>query len=248
MKLNFSGRRALLLGGSCEMGLALAEAMIDTGLHPVLTYRNAQGQGRILEGLRTHGGYFDAIHLDLEAPEESDGLDEQLDQGMEYLVDMAQGDLEGLVPGVDARLVGKFFDANIRARAIVNQQVARTMLARKKGRMVYISSTAAGMPSPGQGFYAAAKLAAEALYRNLGLELAGRGITTVSLRPGYVDAGRGRQYLDGNARQALGKVPLGRALTIAEIVDTIMFLLCDSALGFNATVLTMDGGLSAGKP
>jgi len=155
--------------------------------------------------------------------------------------------MEGLVPTVDGQAVGEFFDANIRARAVVIQQVARAMLARKKGRMVYISSAAAGRPNPGQAFYAAAKLAAEALYRNLGLELAGRGITTVTLRPGYVDAGRGRRYLEQNARLALAKVPLGRALTIQEVVDAILFLLCDSASGFNATVLTMDGGLSAGK-
>jgi len=229
------------------MGLALAETMIDAGFHPMLTYRSAQGRERILEGLRMHDGGYDAFHLDFKAPEKSSGLDAYLSQGVDYLVDMVQGDLEGLVPTVDDRAVGDFFDANIRARAIVIQLVARAMLARKKGRMVYISSTAAGRPNPGQAFYAAAKQAAEALYRNLGLELAGRGITTVILRPGYLDAGRGRRYLEQNAPQALAQVPLGRALTIQEVVDAILFLLCDSALGFNATVLTMDGGLSAGK-
>jgi 3-oxoacyl-[acyl-carrier protein] reductase len=247
MNLKFSGTRALLLGGSCDMGLALGEAMIASGLIPLLTYRNVLGQERINESLRAHGRKYDAIQLDLGAPEQSNGLDKLLNQGVDYLVDMAQGDLEGLVPTVDGRAVGEFFDANIRARAVVIQQVARAMLARKKGRMVYISSTAAGRPNPGQAFYAAAKQAAEALYRNLGLELAGRGITTVTLRPGYVDAGRGRRYLEKNARQALATVPLGRALTTQEVVDAILFLLCDSALGFNATVLTMDGGLSAGK-
>jgi len=247
VKLNFFGTRALLLGGSCDLALALGEAMIASGLFPLLTYRNAQGQERIHKRLRAHAGQYDAYHLDLGALEESDGLDKLLNQGVDYMVDMAQGDLEGLVPAVDSRAVGGFFDANIRARAVVIQQVARAMLARKRGRIVYISSTAAGRPSSGQGFYAAAKKAAEALYHNLGLELAGRGITTVTLRPGYVDAGRGRRYLEQNTRQALAKVPLGRSLTLAEIVDTIMFLLCDSAAGFNATVLTMDGGLSTGK-
>jgi 3-oxoacyl-[acyl-carrier protein] reductase len=79
------------------------------------------------------------------------------------------------------------------------------------------------------------------------MELAGRGITAAILRPGYVDAGRGRRYLERYPHQTLAKIPLGRALTISEVVDTIMFLLSDSAVGFNATVLTMDGGLSAGK-
>ena len=81
----------------------------------------------------------------------------------------------------------------------------------------------------------------------MGLELAPRGVTTVTLRPGYVDAGRGQRYLKKNADAALAKVPIGRALDINEVVDTIWFLLSDSAVGFNATILTMDGGLSSGK-
>lgn len=247
MKLNFSGTRALVLGGSCDMALALAEAMIQEGLHPLLTCRNAQGLDRIHERLKRHGHRYDAFHLDLEASEKRSGLDGHLSRGVDYLVDMAQGDLEGLVAAADGGAVQDFFNIYIGARVVVAQQVARAMLARKKGRMVYISSTAAGRPNAGQGFYAAAKLSAEALYRNLGLELAGRGVTAVILRPGYVDAGRGRRYLEQNAPQALAKVPLGRALTIREVVDTILFLLSDSAAGFNATVLTLDGGLSAGK-
>jgi 3-oxoacyl-[acyl-carrier protein] reductase len=79
------------------------------------------------------------------------------------------------------------------------------------------------------------------------LELAGRGVTTVILRPGYVDAGRGRRYLARTGSQTLSKVPLGRALTAVEVAHAIMFLLCDDAVGFNASILTMDGGMSAGK-
>ena len=71
--------------------------------------------------------------------------------------------------------------------------------------------------------------------------------TTVNLRPGYIDAGRGRQYVEGNEKDILGTIPLGRTLDIEEVVDTILFLLSDSAVGINATVVTMDGGLSAGK-
>lgn len=247
MELFFSGTRALILGGSCEIGLALGGRLIAEGIHTLLTCRDASGQARIQERLASRKDQYDAIQLDLKAPRETGGLDAHLEQGVDYLVDLAQSDLEGLVPSVDGRTAGAYFDANISARAVVIQQVARSMLARRKGRLVYISSAAAGRPNPGQGFYAAAKQAAEALYRNLGLELAGRGVSTVILRPGYVDAGRGRRHLEHSGRQALAKVPLGRALTIAEVVDTIMFLLCDSAAGFNAAVLTMDGGLTGGK-
>jgi 3-oxoacyl-[acyl-carrier protein] reductase len=247
LKICYSGKRALILGGSCDMGLALAEAMTTLALYPLLTYRDPRGHARIAERLGVPGRDYEAVHLELKTPLEHGQLDSLLNQGVDYLVDFAHGDLEGLVAAVDGSAVNAFFDAHITARAAVIQQVARAMLRNRKGRMVLVSSTAAGRPHPGQGFYAAAKQAAEALYRSLGVELAGRGVTTVVLRPGYVDAGRGRRYLEQHANQALSKVPLGRALTVAEIVQTVMFLLCEEAMGFNAAVLTMDGGMSAGK-
>jgi 3-oxoacyl-[acyl-carrier protein] reductase len=110
---------------------------------------------------------------------------------------------------------------------------------------VFISSTAAARPNPGQGFYAAAKLASEALYRNMGLELGGRGITTIILRPGYVNTGRGRTYLE--EKNVLKAVPIKRAVTQEEIAETVLFLLSESAAGMNATIITMDGGLTYGK-
>ncbi|MGZ6221107.1 MAG: SDR family NAD(P)-dependent oxidoreductase, partial [Syntrophales bacterium] len=121
------------------------------------------------------------------------------------------------------------------------------MLKKRKGRLVFIYSAAAARPNPRQGFYAAAKLASEALYRKMGLELGERGVTSVILRPGYVEAGRGRIYLQQQERKILEVVPIKRALTSDEIAQTILFLLSDSATGINATEIPMDGGLTSGK-
>ncbi len=247
MTLNFSGRRALILGGSCELALCLAEAMIPLGLCPILTFRNDKGRRRIDGHLEAFATDYLTISLDLAAADPMAGFCKHADLEVDYLVDFVQEDFERLVASADSRATHSFFEGNIAVRSDLIQFVARKMLAKRKGRMVYVSSTAAGRPNPGQGYYAAAKLAAEALYRNVGLELAGRGITTVNLRPGYIDTGRGRRFIEKQETATLAKVPLGRALAIREVVDSILFLLSDSAVGFNATTLTMDGGISAGK-
>ncbi len=246
MEFKFAGSRALLLGGSCQLALGLADVMIPLGLYPLLSYRDDRGKARINEALDAHVGQYDTLFLDL-ATSQASVLEDAMDQDIAYLVDFVQEDLEGLVASLDSEKARVFFETHIAMRAMFIQRIARRMLARGHGRMVYISSAAAGRPNTGQGFYAAAKCAAEALYRNLGLELASRGITTVTLRPGYIDAGRGRRFLKREGAQATARVPLGRTLTIAEVADAVLFLLSDSAVGFNATVLTMDGGLSAGK-
>jgi 3-oxoacyl-[acyl-carrier protein] reductase len=229
------------------MALDLARALIDRKIMPIQTYRSPRGREAIEAALRDRSGQYAACPLDLARPETLGQLDEHLSRGLDYMVDFAQEDLEGLVASVDPAAMRAYLETNIAGRTAVMQRVARSMLAGRFGRMVHVSSTAAERPNPGQGFYAASKLAAEALYKNMGVELAARGITTTSLRPGYVDAGRGRDYLDRHAHAGLDKVPLGRALSSHEVVDTILFLLCDSAAGINAVVVTMDGGLAAAK-
>jgi 3-oxoacyl-[acyl-carrier protein] reductase len=247
MILHFHGKKALVLGGSCDLALTLAVAMVEAGIHPLLTFRSEAGREKIDRRMASLGGSYGACHLDFGDRESLASLISQEGEGIDFVVDFAQEDFEGYVAAADEVRVYQYFHANVSFRAELLKKIARIMMKRKKGRFVFISSVAAGRTNPGQGFYAAAKLACEALYRNLGLELGRKGITTVTLRPGYIRAGRGKAYLEAHGEEALRLVPTGRFLGEGEVVETIIFLLSESAAGFNATELTMDGGLTACK-
>jgi len=67
------------------------------------------------------------------------------------------------------------------------------------------------------------------------------------LRFGYIDSGRGRKFIQTHSKEVIDKVPIKRALTKKEVTEAILFYLSDSAAGFNATEISMDGGLTAGK-
>ncbi|MFA6411685.1 MAG: SDR family oxidoreductase [Syntrophales bacterium] len=247
MILNFQGKKALVLGGSCDLALTLAAAMMAAGIFPLLTFRSEEGREKIDARLSPLGGKYGAAYLDFG---DRDSLTSLLAQGgdeIDFVVDFAQGDFEGYVAAAAEARVYQYFNDNVSFRAELLKKVARIMLKRGKGRLVFISSVAAGRTNPGQGFYAAAKLASEALYRNLGLELGRKGITAVTLRPGYIRAGRGKAYLEAHGEEALHLVPTRRFLTEGEVAETILFLLSESAAGFNATELTMDGGMTACK-
>jgi len=247
MSLTFSGNRALILGGTCELALTLAHSMIESDLFPLLTYRDDKGLNAIREALRPFHGKYEICYLNFGDRDSLDSIFTQIGDDLNFLVDFAQGNYESLIAGADEDSVYSYFMENISFRAEILKRVGRAMLKKRKGRLVFISSAAAARPNPGQGFYAAAKLASEALYRNMGLELGERGVTTVILRPGYIEAGRGRIYLQKQDRKILDMVPIKRAITGEEIAQTILFLLSDSAAGINATEISMDGGLTSGK-
>jgi len=245
--MNGPGKRCkgLILGGTCELGLVLASKLIKKGFYPVLTWRNPAGCEKIDVALAEYSGRYETVRFNLGDPMSLETLFAK-DSGFDFLVDFAQGDYETLIAAADEDQILAYFSENVAARAILLKRVARGMLRMKRGRLIYISSSAAERPAQGQGVYAAAKLAAEALYRSCGLELAGKGITSVILRAGYVQAGRGRAFLESNP-EIIRQVPLRRALEADEVAETILFLLSPAAVGINATILTLDGGLSAGK-
>ncbi|MBN1547994.1 MAG: SDR family oxidoreductase [Syntrophaceae bacterium] len=239
-------RRGLILGGTCELALYLARVLIEKGAVPVLTWRSDDGLQRITNALDVYNERFETTRLDLSDAASIQEVFARSDSRFDFLVDFAQGDYEALIASSDESRFCTYFTENVAARAVVLKHICRQMLAWKQGRLVFVSSSAAGRPAPGQGFYSAAKLASEALYRNCGLELAAKGITAVILRAGYIDAGRGRAFLAANP-ETVRQVPLNRFLTTEEVAETILFLLSPAATGINATTVTMDGGLTAGK-
>jgi len=247
MKDAFSGSRALILGGSCEIALTLAPHLIEASLLPILTYRSEKGLRSIREALMPFAGKYETHHLNFGDRASLDALFRNIDDDLDFLIDFVQEDYESFIASADEEKICRFFADNVSFRAEILKRAGRAMLKKRRGRIIYISSSAAEMPNPGQGFYAAAKLASEALYRNMGLEMGERGITTAILRPGYVDAGRGAAYIRKHGRELLEMVPIKRAITRKEIAQTLLFLLSDSAIGINATAIALDGGLTSGK-
>ncbi len=242
MKLDFRGSTALILGGSSAMGLELTRLLQDEGVDAIPTHASPAGLDAIAETFPDLAGVSPRLNLADRTSYAS--LDPVIDSGVAYLVDLAQADHEGLLAAASKFDAESYFEAHVTGRLLLLKTVTRSMLAKGFGRLLHVSSTAAALPAPGQGFYATAKNAAESLYLSMGLELGGRGLTSLNLRLGLVDAGRGRRFLDAhNRREALAP----RVLSTDQAAKTLCFLLSDQALGLTCTTITMDAGLSAQK-
>lgn len=253
----------LIAGGSCHLGLALGAALIADGQAVALTARDAAGAARIAAALpeaavlplRARGPDRGDAEEDRAAPPDGDDSPESLPERARAalgtaprgFVDMLHSRFEALLPGADPARIDLWAACDIGFRARLLRAMSRSMLAARDGRCVFVSSTAAGRAAPGQGYYAAAKLAGEALYRAVGVELALRGVTACSLRLGCLEAGRGATFLHAQPENP-PLPPLGRIVTVAEALHTLRFLLSAPASAINAATLTCDGGFAALKP
>jgi 3-oxoacyl-[acyl-carrier protein] reductase len=242
MKLNFRGNTVLVLGGGCSIGLALTALLLEEGLSVFPTHASEDSKAAIYRKFPELAGR--SPWLDLNDKASQAGLSPLLETGVDYLVDLAHADHEVLLAAAGEADMDAYFQAGVANRLLLLKALTRSMLGRRFGRLVHLSSTAAAMPAPGQGFYCAAKRSAEGLYQSLALELGPRGISSLSLRLGLVDAGRGERFLDKeNRRQDLAH----KIVTVDQAAGTLLFLLSDQALALTCTTITMDAGLTAQK-
>ena len=238
MRLTFHGS-VLILGGSSELGRALALALRAEGAQVCCVCHDDAGCVRCAQD-----GLPALVLADPETlPARCEAL---LGQPVGHLADLLHSRFEQLVAMAAPEAIERWADDDIALRARCLRAVSRAMLARRFGRCVFVSSSAAQRPSPGQGWYAAAKLAGEGLYRSLGVELAGRGLSACSARLSWLDAGRGRQFLSRHGQVARA-MPAGRCLGPDDVLPGLCFLLSAEAAAINGSVMTLDGGLGALK-
>lgn len=234
MTLTFHGRHVLILGGTCELAACLVPLLLAEGLSVRATATAPQHAERL-------AGLLPAEHvlpLRLGDTASVAAFIEHLPPA-DYLVDLAHPRGEDLLLAQDPDVAEALFRAMGSHRLRLVQAVGRAMLARRFGRMLHVSSTAAARPAPGQGLYCALKRAAEGLYQALGVELAGRGVTTVSLRLGITDAGRGAAFLE--------KRPGLPGVGPQDAAAFMLYLLSDQGQSIQSTTITMDAGLLGRK-
>jgi len=134
-------------------------------------------------------------------------------------------------------------DTNLGGAFHTCRAAARSMMKRRSGAIVNVTSVVGLHGNPGQTNYAAAKAGLIGLTKALARELATRGVRVNAIAPGYIES-RLTDVLPEEVQQAiLGNTPLGRFGSPRDVAGAVRFLCSDDASFITGEVLLVDGGL-----
>ncbi|PZP17007.1 MAG: beta-ketoacyl-ACP reductase [Brachybacterium faecium] len=232
-------RSVLITGGNRGIGRAIAEEFLRRGDKVAVTSRSGSGgpEGSITVAADVTDG--DSLDAAVKAAEEANGPIEVLvaNAGItddQLLMRMSDDSFESVV---DTNLTGSFR---------IVKRVIRSMMRKKKGRIVLISSVVGLYGSPGQINYAASKAGLVGIARALTRELGSRGITANVVAPGYIDTDMTAQLSDELQDSYRKSIPAGRFADPSEVARVVAFMASDDAAYISGAVIPVDGGLGMG--
>jgi 3-oxoacyl-[acyl-carrier protein] reductase len=238
-------KRALVTGGSGDLGGAIARRLAREGLH-VIVHANARLEAAeaVAAAIRADGGSAEAVAFDVtDAQASATALEALLAAGaIQVLVNNAGIHDDAVFPGMRPEQWHRVIDVSLHGFFHVTQPLTLPMARTRWGRIISISSVAAVMGNRGQVNYAAAKGALHGASKSLSLELASRGITVNVVAPGIIASAMADQVFDADMIKSM--VPARRAGKAEEVAALVAFLAGEDAGYITGQVISINGGMA----
>jgi 3-oxoacyl-[acyl-carrier protein] reductase len=243
MKIDLSGKNALVTGSTRGIGRAIAEAFAESGARVAVVGRDQQRADEAANAIGKGAKGFAADVSDTAAVSKLIDDVEKAFGSIDILVNNAGITRDNIVMRLKDDDWDAVQDANLRGAFASIRAASRGMMKRRSGRIINIASIVGLIGNKGQANYAASKAGLIALTKTVAKELGSRNILINAVAPGFIETEM-TASMTPEARDALGKqIALERLGSAQDVAAMVAFLASDLASYITGQVFVVDGGL-----
>jgi 3-oxoacyl-[acyl-carrier protein] reductase len=240
-----TGKRALVTGASGAIGGAIARAFHRQGASVALSGTRRPALETLAAELADRAA---VTPCDLSKAEEVEKLVPEAEAALGGEIDILVNNAGMTKDMLFARMSDEdwqaVLDVNLTAAFRLSRAVLRSMMRRRMGRIISISSVVAVVGNPGQANYSASKAGLMAMTRSLAAEIASRGVTVNCVAPGFTASAMTDVLNEKQKAMIMERVPVRRLGTPAEIAGAVVYLASEEAAYVTGQTIHVNGGMA----
>ena len=242
-----SGKIAIVTGAARGIGRAIAISLGKEGATVIVNCSSSLEKAQeVVAEIRENGGTAEVHQCDVANAEAVETLFAKVLEiygQVDILVNNAGITKDGLL----MRMSEEDFDAviatNLKGSFLCTKQAVKTMIRKRTGRIINISSVSGVIGNAGQANYSASKAGVIGLTKATAREVASRGITVNAIAPGFIETDMTDKLSDKIKETVTQQIPLGRFGTTEDIANAVVFLASEKSQYITGQVLCVDGGM-----
>jgi 3-oxoacyl-[acyl-carrier protein] reductase len=241
---DLTGKTALVTGATGGIGAAVARALHAQGAAVAISGTRRD----VLDALATElGSRVHVLPCDLADKDAVEKLVPSAEEKMEKL-DILVANAGVTKDNLFVQLKDEDWDQviaiNLTATFRLTRAAVKTMMRRRFGRVIGISSIVGVTGNPGQGNYTASKAGMIGMMKSVAAEYAKRNVTANCIAPGFIATPMTDKLNEKQREAILGRVPAGKLGTPADVAAAAVYLASDEAGYITGQTLHINGGMA----
>jgi 3-oxoacyl-[acyl-carrier protein] reductase len=243
MKIDLTGRVALVTGSTRGIGRSIADMLVECGARVAIVGRDATKAQEVAAQISPEARGFACDVADIASVTALVAAVEEAFGSLDILVNNAGLTRDNIMLRLKDEDWDAVINANLRGAFAATRAATRGMMKRRWGRVINIASVVGLVGNKGQSNYAASKAGLIGLTKAVAKEFASRNILVNAIAPGFIETDM-TNAMTPEARAALiGGIPLERLGSPRDVAAMVAFLASEHAGYITGQVLVVDGGM-----